>query len=91
MDLGSNIRMREATDPTWQRNLAGEDPADTAHRKLAQAEALASCMVGTDLRDPFEDFNDVLRQDVRALLADTITEAREALAKCRFEPKEKQA
>lgn len=73
----SVLRIKESADPTWQPSHASESPLDRAQRKLRQAEALAHCLIG-DLEDPFENCNDVLRQDVRQLLADTITEAREA-------------
>ena len=91
MATESVIQIRESTDPCWRPSLAGETPSDKAYRKLAHAEALAHCMVGSDLKDPFDDFNDVLRQGVRSLLADLITEAREAIDLCRLTHGETQA
>ena len=90
MAFESVVHYRESTDPAWKAKLEDENPIDRAYRKLAQAEALATCMVG-DLEDPFESFNDVLRQSVRSLLSDTITEAREALDKCKLTLREQQA
>lgn len=90
MATGGAIQYRETTDPNWQAKLEDENPVDRANRKLAQAEALAKCLVG-DLEDPFESMNDVLRQNVRWLLADTITEAREAMDKCTLKYQEERS
>lgn len=64
----------ERVAPNWRATLKGEDPRNTFDRKLAQAESLAHLMVG----EGFQDFNDVIQNNVQWLLSDLLTEIREA-------------
>lgn len=59
---------------TWKPHFAGS-MRDRFDAKFTQAEALAHSLVG----DEFMTLNDELQRNVLWLLANTLTEAREAL------------
>lgn len=66
------------SDLTWNRTNRNEDPADRAHTKLLQAEALATVLYA-ETGEAFRTLNDALQDRVHWLMADLLTEAREAL------------
>jgi hypothetical protein len=66
------------SDLNWVRNTRNENPEDRLHTKLLQAEALAVVLYA-DTGEAFRTLNTAIQDRVHWLMADLITDAREAL------------
>lgn len=66
------------SDVNWLRTTRNDRPEDLLHTKLLQAEALAITMYA-DTGESFRTLNDAIQDRIHWLMADLLTDAREAL------------
>jgi len=66
------------SDMNWRRTYRKDDHKEVLYRKLDQAEALAVSLYG-ESGEGIRSQNDALQESLHWLLADLITDAREAL------------